>query len=433
MLGSVFMPFSSELFIAFAVMFVLLFFSAMISGSEVAFFSLGPGQLNSLRSDDSGNGRIIVELLEKPKRLLATILISNNFINVSIVILSTYITKELFNFEEIKALAAFLIQVVVITALILLAGEILPKVYATEKNIEFARLMARPLRFLRSLLYPISILLVNSTNFIDKRIKKQSHDISMSDLSDAIELTADETTREEDRKILKGIVKFGDIEVKEIMKARIDVVAADINAPYDQLLSIILESGFSRIPIYEESFDKVKGILYIKDLLPHIDREERFAWQTLLRDPFFIPENKKINDLLQEFREKKIHMAVVVDEYGGTSGVVTLEDVIEEIVGEIADEYDVIPDEVSYRQIDEKTFIFEGKTSLNDFCKIIGVDDRIFERVKGDSDTLAGLILELLGKIPVKDESTSFLDFVFTVRAVDQRRIKSVEVKYNVE
>ena len=430
-LASVFQPFGSEMIILLAVIIIMLFFSALISGSEVAFFSLSPSQLNELRNDETTSSGVIRHLLEIPKRLLATILITNNFINVSIVIISTYFTKELFDFTEIKPLIAFLLQVVVVTALILLAGEILPKVYASQKNIEFARTMAGPLAVLLRIFYPVSSVLVRSTNLIDRRLRNKGHDISMSELSDAFELTSDESTSEEDRKILKGIVKFGDIEVREIMKARIDVVAAEIGTPFEQLLKIILESGFSRIPVYEESFDKVKGILYIKDLLPFLDKKEGFAWQSLLREPFFIPENKKISDLLQEFREKKIHMAVVVDEYGGTSGVVTLEDVIEEIVGEIVDEYDVSTDEVRYRQIDKNTFIFEGKTSLNDFCKIIGVDDRIFEKVKGDADTLAGLILELLGKIPVKDESITYLNFIFTVRAVDQRRIKSVEVKHS--
>jgi gliding motility-associated protein GldE len=289
--------------------------------------------------------------------------------------------------------------------------------------------MVRPMKVLMKVFYPLSSILVNSTNFIDKQLKRRMSNISMSELSDAIELTSDDSTREEDTRILKGIVKFTDLDVKEIMKARLDVIAVDINTSFPDLLDTIIDSGFSRIPVYDESFDNVKGILYIKDLLPHLEKGANFKWQGLVREPFFVPENKKINDLLQEFQQKKIHLAIVVDEYGGTSGIVTLEDIIEEIVGEIDDEHDVSVEEQSYRKIDERNYVFKAKTSLNDFCKIIGIDDRIFDEVRGESDSLAGLILELLGKIPRSGETVEFMQFLFTIKSVDNRRIKEILVQ----
>jgi gliding motility-associated protein GldE len=428
-LSSAFKPFTLEILISLAGIVVLLFCSALISGSEVAFFSITPSQLNDLKVKKLRKGDTIMKLLEMPRRLLATVLIANNFVNVAIVILSTYITKEIFNFNEFPLWAAFLIQVVVVTALILFTGEILPKIYATQKNIEFAKFMALPMILLVKISRPLSSILVNSTNLIDKKLKSKASDISMSELSDAIELTSDETTREEERKILKGIIKFTDLDVKEIMKARLDVIAVDMKTGFHDLLNIITESGFSRIPVYEESFDNIKGILYIKDLLSHLDKDDSFNWQKLVRDAFFVPENKRINDLLQEFQEKKIHMAVVVDEYGGTSGIVTLEDIIEEIVGEIDDEHDVSTDEEFYRRLDKNRYLFKAKTSLNDFCKIIGIEDKIFDEVKGESDTIAGLILEILGKIPGPGENVEYGQFTFTIKSVDKRRIKELIVK----
>jgi gliding motility-associated protein GldE len=270
---------------------------------------------------------------------------------------------------------------------------------------------------------------MHSTRVIDNRIIRKSYNISMSELSDAIELTSDHTTPEEEKKILQGIVRFGDIEVKEIMRSRLDVVAVDISTGYSGLMKIITDAGYSRMPVYEDTFDSVKGILYIKDLLPYLNESDDFQWQKLLRDAFFVPENKKINDLLQEFQEKKIHLAVVVDEYGGTSGIVTLEDIIEEIVGEISDEHDEPLDNVIFTRMDKNKFVFEGKTSINDFCKVIGVDDDIFDRVKGDADSLAGLLLELMEKMPDKDETVEYRFFKFTVKAVDKRRIKRIQVE----
>lgn len=420
-------PFSVPILIALLVMIILLFFSAMISGSETGFFSLTPQHLRMLEEEKSGKGRLILKLLERPKRLLATILIANNFVNVAIIILSSYIVNLLFNLAIFPVLA-FIIQVVVITALILLLGEIMPKMYASVYPVRFSKGMAEGLRFLIQLFHPVSTILVRSTSFLDKRIARTGHTLSRSELSDAIDITAGESTPEEGKKILKGIVKFGDIDVKEIMRSRVDVVALDIETLFYDVLTVIVESGFSRIPIYKESFDNIQGILYVKDLLSHLNESTTYHWHTLLKDAFFVPENKKINDLLQEFQEKKIHMAIVVDEYGGTSGIVTLEDVLEEIVGEITDESDSGTEEFVYEKIDDHNFIFEGKTTINDFCKIIEEDDDIFNEVKGESDSLAGLILELEGKIPEKGDETNFLNYTFKIVEVNLKRIKRIKV-----
>lgn len=420
-------PLSFEVIILFLGMGVLLFVSALVSGSEVAFFSLTPSQVNDLRLRANKTDKRVLGLLGTPKKLLATILIANNFVNVSIIIISTLITMRLFLLESSPVLM-FVLQVLAVTALILLFGEILPKMIAAHYALRYARRISAFIKALGIIFHPLSILLVSSTSFIDKHIKRKGHEVSLSELGEAIEITADKTTPEEDRKIMKGIVKFGNIEVKEIMRPRIDVTAIDINTGFDDLMTTILNSGYSRIPVFEESFDKVQGILYIKDLLPYLDQPSAINWPDLLRPAFFVPENKRINDLLQEFRSKKIHLAIVVDEYGGTSGIVTLEDIIEEIVGEINDEFDVDADEIIYSKVDARNFIFEGKTLLNDFCKIVGIDDSVFSKVKGESDTLAGLLLELMGKIPNKGEHIDFNNFVFKVESVDKRRIKRIQV-----
>ena len=304
----------------------------------------------------------------------------------------------------------------------------MPKILATQEPVKFARLMARPLRMLSGLFYPLNYLLVRTTSLVDKKLSNKGVNISKSDLTEAIEITTDDLTMEEEKKILKGIVKFGDIEVTEIMKSRVDVTAIDSKTDFHSLLSVIVDSGYSRIPVFEQSFDNVLGILYVKDLLPHLGKEEVFDWLSLVRPAFFVPENKRINDLLQEFKEKKIHLAIIVDEYGGTSGIITLEDIIEEIVGEIIDEYDTENNEVSFTRLDDNNYLFEGKTTVNDFCKILDINDEIFDAVKGESDTLAGLILELVGKIPEKAESVEFDRFVFKIEAADDRRITEIKV-----
>ncbi len=422
-------PVTPGIVTALLLMLLLLVFSAAISGSEIAFFSLNPAQLSELRNNQSTKSQLILHLLEKPKRLLATILIANNFVNVAIVIISSYVMMGLFDFSN-SPLIGFLIQVVIVTSLILLFGEIMPKIYATQNAMMATHIMARPLLILRRIFYPLSSILVKSTGIIDKRIERKGHDISIDDLSEALHLTtSDNSTPEEEKKILKGIVKFGDIEVKEIMRSRIDVTTVDIKTTFTSLLDTIHESGYSRIPVYNESFDNVTGIIYIKDLLPHLGQDNIFDWPKLQRPAFYVPENKRISDLLQEFQTKKIHMAIVVDEYGGTSGIVTLEDILEEIVGEINDEFDIESDTFHYSKIDDNNYIFEGKTLLNDFCKVLGIEDRIFSEAKGESDTLAGLMLELAGKIPEKNEKFQFDQYVFQADTVDKRRIKRIRVK----
>lgn len=423
-----FQPLDYPVFIGLAAMLGLLACSALISGSEIAFFSLNAGNLKKLKDEKHPKGELITSLLERPKRLLATILIANNFVNIAIVILSTYIVSQSFNLADFPLLA-FFIQVVMITSLLLIIGEIMPKIYASYKPVQFASAMAGILKGLIRVFYPLSSLLVSSSSLLDRAMQNKNSPLSMSELSEAIELTSDDDTPEEDRKMLKGIVKFGDMFVKEIMKARMDVTSVEVSTTYADLLALILSAGYSRIPAYKESFDKIAGILYVKDLLPHLDKPADFGWEELLRPAFFVPENKRISDLLQEFQEKKIHLAIVVDEYGGTSGIVTLEDIIEEIVGEISDEFDTEEDEISFTKIDDKNYIFEGKTLLNDFCKILDIDDRVFEDVKGDSETLAGLILEIEGRIPALNASTKFNVFEFQIRKVSNRRIEEILVK----
>lgn len=412
-------------------MILLLAISAAISSSEIAFFSLGPAQLDTLKNDNSKRSQMALTLIERPKKLLATILIANNFANVAIILLSSYIINAIFDFSQ-SPVMGFLFQIVIITSAILLFGEIMPKIYATQYSMKTANAMVIPMNFLVKFFSPLSMLLVRSTNLIDKRIERKGHEITIDDLSEALDITTSNTnTPEEDKKILKGIVKFGDIEVTEIMRARIDVTALDEKTPFDVLLETIVEAGYSRIPIYHESFDSVTGILYIKDILPHIDKPADFNWQQLQRTVFFVPENKRISDLLHEFQMRKIHMAIVVDEYGGTSGLVTMEDILEEIVGEINDEFDNESDNIPFLKIDDNNYIFEGKTLLNDFCKALGIEDRMFSEAKGESDTLAGLMLELAGKIPEKNESLQFENFTFQAETVDKRRIKRVKVTFD--
>jgi len=427
LLDAVLKPFSTDILAGMIAIMLLLIGSALISGSEIAFFSLDPPQLRELRENNNKSDHLILRLLGAPKRLLATVLIANNFVNVGIVIISTYVTSELFYLENFPVLA-FLIQVVVVTSLILLFGEIIPKVYATQYPVKFARKMAKPINLLTGMFLPLSKLLVGSTSFIDRKLAKRNQNFSMDDLSEAIDIATDEDSTKEEKQILKGIVKFSDLEVREIMKSRTDVTAVSIDLSFGELLKVILDSGYSRIPAFEENFDNITGILYIKDLLPYLNEDDNFKWQELLRNAFFVPENKKINDLLKEIQERKIHMAIVVDEYGGTSGLVTLEDILEEIVGDISDEFDSEEDEPFYEKIDSHNYIFEGKTSLNDLCKILEIEPDTFDKVKGDSDSLAGLILELVGKIPRKMENITFRNFVFKILEADHRKITSVKI-----
>ncbi|PKP30085.1 MAG: hypothetical protein CVT99_14960 [Bacteroidetes bacterium HGW-Bacteroidetes-16] len=405
----------------------LLIISGLISGTETAFFSLNPSDLEQMRNRGEKNDRAILALLTKPKKLLSTILITNNFVNVSIVILSSFILDNLIS-PEVNYITIFIIQVVLVTSVILIFGEILPKILANKEPMMFANLMVVNMRFLIAFFSPLSSLLVNSTNLIDKKIKKKGHYITMSDLSDAIDLTAGENITDDEKKILKGIATFGETEATEIMQSRVNITAIDKAAPYQEVVQTVLESGFSRIPVYEESLDQVLGILYIKDLIPYLNQPDFKHWVSLIRPPFFVPENKKINDLLQEFREKKNHLAIVVDEYGGTSGIITLEDIIEEIVGDISDEFDKEPHQFKYKLLPNNHYLFEAKTTLNDFYKILHLKDDYFDKVVGEADSLGGLILELQGRIPNKGDKIKYRKFEFIIHDADERKIKEIEV-----
>jgi len=403
----------------------LLFLSALISGSEIAFFSLTPYHLNELKKENKD--KTIRKLLQKPKKLLATILVANNFINIAIVILSTYTTAYLL--ANIEGWWKFVIEVIFVTFLILLFGEILPKVYANRNPVRFALFMATPLLILQKLFYPISIFLVKSTGIVEKKLKKETSNISMEDISQAIELTDIQDTTQDEKDLWEGIVSFGETEARQIMRPRIDVFALEDELPFQKVLQAVSKSGFSRIPVYHENMDNIIGVLFAKDLLPYLDTEN-FNWLKLLREPFFVPENMKLDDLLKDFQEKKTHLAVVVDEYGGTSGIITLEDVIEEIVGEITDEYD--HEEHNFTRINANTYEFDGKISLKDFYKIMDLledEEEIFENKKGDAESLAGFFLEQSGSFPHKNQQIKIDRFNLTATDLDCKRIKKVKVE----
>ena len=416
-------PLTPGIIAALLCVVILLFGSAMISGSEVAFFSLSPSDLSYLEEKKSKRSKIILRSLKSPERLLATILITNNFINVGIVIISAFIMNTLVHLDN-SPILEFLIQVVIITFILLLFGEILPKLYANQFSVSFAQFMIYPIKGFEKIFYPISSFLILSTSIVKRKLSAKKRNISMDDLSEALELAADDIADEKD--ILESIVKFGNIDVSEIMTPRIDIAAIDIKTKLQELVTILIDYGYSRIPVYSENIDNIKGILYIKDLLPHFHKSNTFSWQTLIRPLYYVPDNKKIDDLLREFQTKKIHMAIVVDEYGGTSGIITLEDIIEEIVGEIVDESD--EDEMTYQQLDDQNWLFDGKVFLNDFLKIINMPDDIFDEIKGDADTLAGLILEQKGEMPKHGEKIVIRDILFTIESVDKRRIKQIKV-----
>ena len=422
-LQAIFLPLSTGAIIGMVVVVILLFFSAMISGSEVAFFSLTPQDINSLKEGSSRNAKHVFMLLDLPERLLANILITNNFINVGIVTISAFITNSILDFHDNQVLG-FVIQVVVITLLLLLFGEILPKIYANRFAPGFALSMAVPLMILDRAFNPLIYILVRSTRIVKRRLAKKGQNISMEDISEALDLTTGVVKNE--KEMLEGIVRFNNLEASEIMKPRTDVIAVDIQTDLEALTRIIIDSGFSRIPVYEETSDHLKGILYVKDLLPHINEGKNFPWQKLIREPFYVPETKKINDLLKEFQEKKIHLAIVVDEYGGTEGIVTMEDILEEVVGEITDESDEAAE--VYRRIDARTTVFDGKTLLNDFYKVTELDDDLFDDVKGDAETIAGLILELKGGFPKVNDVLICKNIEFTVLGMDKRRIIEIKV-----
>lgn len=426
---SFFTGFSFNAIIGLIVLCLLLCASAMISGSETAYFSLQPSDIDDLKNSSSKRSRLALQLREKPKTLLATILIANNLVNVTITLLSTYIVSQMFDMLNYPT-EAFILEVVVVTSLLLIIGEITPKIYANKQAVRIARFMARPLNALAIILRPLSRLLVKSTCFMDKHLERKKGDLSIDDLSTAVDIATEESTLAEERQMLKGIASFSEKEVSSVMKPRIDIVGIDTDMAFHDMLATVITSGFSRIPVYHESLDNMSGILYVKDLLPYLDAES-YEWQKLTRPAFFVPENRKINDLFQDFREKKTHIAIVVDEYGGTSGLITMEDIIEEIVGEINDEFDKEKQEQHYTKIDSKTFLFKAQTSLVDFCRVFNLNDDYFEPMQGEADTLAGLILEIEGRIPEVGFHFDFEDFQFEITDADPRKIKEIKVIEN--
>jgi len=416
-----------EIILCFILLFLLLI-SALISGSEAAFFSLSPLDKENLKTDDSSGAGFVSELLRKPKELLATILITNNFVNVGIVIISSAILSKLFD-PSINPTLQFLLEAVLITLVLLLLGEVIPKIYATKNALSFSKGMGRLLYILNKV-PPISwirSILVSGTEFIQTKFKKRSVDISSDELEAALELTKEDHTKEDEHRILEGIVNFGKTEVRQIMKPRMDVYAIEKKSTFKEVMTKILTCGHSRIPVFSDSFDKIIGILFIKDLLPHIGKDENFDWMKLIREPFFVPENKKIDDLLKEFQVKKVHIAMVADEYGGINGIVTLEDVLEEIVGDITDEFD--NDKIAYTKIDDDTYLFEGKTALIDFIKVLDLQDTEFD-IK-NAETLGGFIIEKAGRILMNHEFIVVDNLKLIVESSDNRRIKMIKIIRN--
>jgi len=418
----------TDLMFGFIGIFVLLFCSAVVSGAEVALFSLSQKDLDDTVVEDSSTGKILFDLLERPKKLLATLLVANNFINIGVVILFSFTGQNLF-VAIASPVLKFIFEVIVVTFLLLLFGEVLPKIYASRNNVKFAKKIAYPISVLDKMLSPISIPMRETTVYLHNKLGKQKTNFSVDQLSQALELTSTEETTTDEQKILEGIVSFGNTDTKQVMSPRIDIFALEITESFIEIYSKIIEKGYSRIPVYRDNIDHIEGVLFAKDLLPHIDKKV-FDWTTLVREPFFVPENKKLDNLLKDFQSMKSHLAIVVDEYGGTSGLVSLEDVIEEIVGDISDEFD--DENINFSQIDDRNFLFEGKINLKDFYRIVEVDEEEFEIRKGEAETLAGFILEISGNFPAKGQKIAFGNCLFTIEVVDKKRIKQIKVTIDV-
>ena len=402
----------------------LLIFSGFASGSEIAFFSLTPNDINELEESNSDNDKAILALREDSERTLATILITNNLVNVTIIMLCNYFFEHLVDFGNAQWLQ-FVVITVLLTFLLLLFGEIMPKVYCGQHALAMCRKLAGSITVLRKVFYPLSSILLRSGIIAEKVVQKENHVLSVDDLEQALELTDEEDLKDE-KNMLEGIVRFGDETAKEVMTSRQDIVDLDFSSRFPDVIQCIVENNYSRIPVYQDTVDNIRGILYIKDLLPHLSKPSNFRWQSLIRPPYFVPETKKIDDLMREFQENKVHIAIVVDEFGGTSGLITMEDILEEIVGEINDEYD--DEEKTYVRINANTYVFEGKTLLSDFFKILDLDDETFEEVGGDADSLAGLLLEIKGDFPELHERIEFKNFTFEVTELDEHRISKIKV-----
>lgn len=396
----------------------------MVSAAEVALFSLTQKDMSILLEENTSKANSISKLLQQPKKLLATILVANNFSHIGVVIIFSFVGNSIFSMIE-SPILKFAIEVILVTFLILLFGEVLPKIYASRNNIKFSKFVANPMTVLDKLLSPISLPMRSMSVYLHDKLAKQKSNISVDQLSQALGLTSTEDTSSEEQKILEGIVSFGNTDTKQVMSPRIDIFALEITETFAEIYSKIVSKGYSRIPIFRENIDQIEGVLFVKDLIPHINKKE-FDWNALMREPFFVPENKKLDDLLKEFQSKKSHLAIVVDEYGGTSGLVSLEDVIEEIVGDISDEFD--DENLNFSQIDDKNFLFEGKINLKDFYRIVDVDHEMFENSKGEAETLAGFILEVLGNFPKRGQKINFSNVRFTIEVVDKKRIKQLKV-----
>jgi gliding motility-associated protein GldE len=420
---------SSIAFISF-ILVALLFLSAVLAGSEVAFFSLNADQRISLRESEISSEKTVSQLLDKPQQLLATLLIAINFVNIIFITLANYLTAQVLGEQSMETLLVTLFLLFGVTFIITFFGELIPKVWAQQNNLNFARYSAPLISFFNFVFLPLSKALLGISGLIEKRVKKKSYTLTSQELNQALEITTDENTSDREKDILRGILNFGNISVKSVMQARREIVAFDTSMNFHELMDLINKNGYSRVPVFNETIDKIEGILYIKDLLKHIDQDEKFDWLPLLHSPFFVPENKKIDDLLYDFQEKRVHMAIIVNEYGETEGLVTMEDIIEEIVGEINDEFDEV--EADYKKIADNIYVFEAKTSLNDFCRVFEIEAAYIEKAKGESETLAGLIIELFGRIPSAGEEIEFEDFTFKVQSVDTRRIKKVRVTQRV-
>lgn len=414
----------TNLLFGFAVMLLLLFFSALISAAQVALFSLTPKDLEQAEQENPTKANRISRLVQRPKKLMATILIANSFMNIGVVILFSFLGRDLFASIASPGLK-FTVEIIFLTFFILLFGEVLPKIYVSRNNLWFSKAVALPLTVLDQLLSPISLPMRAVTIYLHEKLGRQKINFSVDQLSQALEMTSSVGTSQEEQKILEGIVSFGNTDTRQVMSPRIDIFALEIEASFAEIIHKISEKGYSRIPVYRENIDQIEGVLFVKDLIPYISEKE-FDWKTLIRMPFFVPENKKLDDLLKDFQSMKSHLAIVVDEYGGTSGLVSLEDIIEEIVGDISDEFD--DENSSYSQLDEKNFLFEGKINLKDFYRIIDVDEVLFDERKGEAETLAGFILEILGNFPKKGQKINYDKYRFTIETIDMKRIKQIKV-----
>ena len=416
-------PISPSILVSILLALFLIFLSGFASASEIAFFSLSPADLEAMDPDKTPLDMLVQKLRDDSERTLATILITNNLVNVTIIMLCNYIFNSLFTFGE--EWLQFLCVTILLTFLLLLFGEIIPKVYSRKNPLAFCRKAVKGVIFFRKLFWPVETILLKSGAFAEKVLQKENRQLSIDDLEQALELT-DKSDIKDEQSMLQGIIRFGDETAKEVMTSRQDIIDLDIRCSYDNVLKCIVDNNYSRIPVYQDNKDNIRGVLYIKDLLPHLSKPANFRWQSLIRPPYFVPETKKIDDLLREFQENKVHIAIVVDEFGGTSGIVTLEDILEEIVGEINDEYD--EEEHNYTKLDANSYIFEGKTLLNDFTKILNLPDDEFDDVEGDADSLAGLLLEIKGDFPAVHEILKYKRYTFEVLEIDERRISKVKV-----